>query len=349
MPRLGWLINYLEWLSPARERQNRYLTNRRYILGAGYSLSRRMEDEMETVGSLLLKMGRDKPTDAQISTLVSIRNRLADGEDREEIKADALTLADCSLWTEVLDLFKNSFGKQGKCTCGSVVPYVVHPFTLEERLYCEPCSERKEREAREIEREAMLRAYLGRADEILKRNGVPTMFLKARITDFGPGARKYATSKRGLYVTGVRGCGKTHFAVSLLREHLNNVRVIDRAGEFRVDSKTIPFFVSVPELLLEIRQSYSDSKSSEKEIIDKYTSYDCIVMDDLGVEKTTEWSLQILYIIVDRRYREEKRTIFTSNLSLDEMAAKLDDRVASRIVGMCDLVPMQGADRRLTK
>jgi DNA replication protein DnaC len=82
-------------------------------------------------------------------------------------------------------------------------------------------------------------------------------------------------------------------------------------------------------------------------LIEKYAGKKCLILDDLGVEKTTEWSLQTLYTIIDRRYREEKQTLITSNLTLDEIAEKVGDRIASRIAGMCKVVEIKGRDRRL--
>ena len=74
-----------------------------------------------------------------------------------------------------------------------------------------------------------------------------------------------------------------------------------------------------------------------------------LILDDLGVEKTTEWALQALYVVVNRRYLDGRQTIITSNLTLDEVREKLGDRIASRIVGMCHPVRLTGRDRRLQK
>jgi DNA replication protein DnaC len=135
-----------------------------------------------------------------------------------------------------------------------------------------------------------------------------------------------------------------------MREHLKKAEVSEIYGVTPIISRTfLPIFVAVPELLLSLRESYSKNDTSEGEIISKYTEGSLLVLDDLGAEKSTEWSINILYIIIDRRYRDEKKTIITSNLSLDELADKLDDRIASRIAGMCTVVPMGGADRRLIK
>ena len=73
----------------------------------------------------------------------------------------------------------------------------------------------------------------------------------------------------------------------------------------------------------------------------------CLILDDMGAEKTSEWSIQTLYSIIDRRYRDEKQTLITSNLTLDEIAEKVGDRIASRIAGMCKVVEIKGKDRRI--
>ena len=251
------------------------------------------------------------------------------------------------MWSEVVNLFKSEYPLEGVCDCGRIVGYVIHYYTLEEVLYCQYCAEKKDLQREQEQKEAYLKAYLERADSILKSNGTPKMFLKARITDFPKQAKRYVDYAKGLYIWGDRGTGKTHLAVALMREALKNINVIVRNGDYVINRRNVPCFISIPELLLEIRNSYSDGKSSEKLIIDKYTDNDFLVLDDLGAEKTSEWTMQILYIIVDRRYREEKKTIFTSNLSIEEISEKLDDRIASRIAGMCVSVPMHGADKRI--
>ena len=78
-----------------------------------------------------------------------------------------------------------------------------------------------------------------------------------------------------------------------------------------------------------------------------YFNTPLLILDDLGAEKTTDWALQSLYIIINKRLSEELQTIITSNLSLDELRDKIGDRIASRIAGMCKIVKLTGRDRRL--
>ena len=132
----------------------------------------------------------------------------------------------------------------------------------------------------------------------------------------------------GLFFIGKVGSGKTRYAAHLLMKSF----AFKQAFSARL-------FVTVPDLLQEIRLSF-DSKSniSEMEIIDKYSKAELLVMDDLGVEKTTDWAFQTLYIIINHRYEELRPTIFTSNLSLLELAMKFgDERITSRINGSCEV------------
>jgi len=69
------------------------------------------------------------------------------------------------------------------------------------------------------------------------------------------------------------------------------------------------------------------------------------VLDDLGAEKTSDWTGQSIYTLISRRINDCKPTIVTSNLSLSEIDA-VDPRRASRLGGMV-YYKMTGHDRRL--
>lgn len=138
---------------------------------------------------------------------------------------------------------------------------------------------------------------------------------------------------KGVYLYGTVGGGKTHLAVSCYQSLLG---------------KRIKF-VSVPELLLEIRQCFGKSrKESEQELLDKYAEYTYLFLDDFGAEKPSEYTIETLYLIIDRRYRENKNKMFvTSNLSLDKIGDTISDRIASRISEMCDVIKLDDFDHRV--
>ena len=57
----------------------------------------------------------------------------------------------------------------------------------------------------------------------------------------------------------------------------------------------------------------------EESIIRGLSEVSVLLLDDIGAEKSTEWAKATLYLIVDQRYADMKKTYFTSNLTLKEI------------------------------
>jgi len=95
-------------------------------------------------------------------------------------------------------------------------------------------------------------------------------------------------------------------------------------------------FFKTSEILNDIKACFDNPDRDEQGFLNQLSEADFLVLDDFGSERPTDWALGILYLLVDRRYENMKHTIFTSNLSLDEIAEKFgDDRITSRIERMC--------------
>lgn len=175
-------------------------------------------------------------------------------------------------------------------------------------------------------------------EEILHIWNVPKKHLKSSFENFkgGEAAKKIcgeaAKHSESVLLCGKTGCGKTHLAVSMLRQKTQHSTIELEPKNNNKHPKAI--FITVPELLLEIRQSYNNPNIQESDIVDKYSDVQLLVLDDLGAEKTTEWSESTLYIIIDRRNRNERWTIVTSNLTLPEIETHLGARIASRLSDM---------------
>lgn len=151
---------------------------------------------------------------------------------------------------------------------------------------------------------------------------------------------------RGLWLTGGFGTGKTALAM-----------IVSRAAIDRGRSVAI---YSCPRLLAMIRESIdSPSRASAQfggqaahgaggvlDFLDQLAAVDLLHIDDLGAEHRTEWVLEQLYSIVNARYQEERATLITSNLSRDELAEQLGERIVSRLEGCCLLLPFYGTDAR---
>jgi DNA replication protein DnaC len=71
-----------------------------------------------------------------------------------------------------------------------------------------------------------------------------------------------------------------------------------------------------------------------------------LLLDDLGVEKSSEWQAERLYMIVNGRYERGLPTIVTTNRTQAELVARVGERVMSRLMDRVRVVALTGADRR---
>jgi DNA replication protein DnaC len=137
---------------------------------------------------------------------------------------------------------------------------------------------------------------------------------------------------KGYYIFGDTGVGKSYQAACVLIEYS---KALMKKG----------YWVNVPQFLHGIKKSFSSKEPNH--IIETLSKVSLLCLDDLGSEQDTQWVMQTLYLIINNRYENMLTTIITSNLNLSELAEKMeDDRLASRIVGMCKPIHLTGDDRR---
>lgn len=196
--------------------------------------------------------------------------------------------------------------------------------------------------------------------EGIKKAGIPPRYADATTSTM---PRLWPNSKRWLYLHGDVGTGKTHAACALSIARCQGVVSIpydDSVGYRDYSRHARSFsvlFHSVPSLLLRIKNSFRDgSHESEYSIVDEAVNVGVLVLDDLSAEKSSEWSVQILYAILNGRYNEMRETIITSNRPLSKLGVSLavngDDstglRIVDRIYEMSEQIAMNGKSRRAT-
>ena len=152
---------------------------------------------------------------------------------------------------------------------------------------------------------------------------------------------EYPVVNVGLMFLGSCGVGKTHLAVSALRELIN---------------KGIPgLFYDFRDLLKEIQDSYNpNTHTSELKILAPIFDSEVLVLDELGASKPTEWVQETITHIINKRYNEKKVTVFTSNYldipigsSYDEtLTDRVGVRLRSRLHEMCRSILIEGDDYR---
>jgi len=133
------------------------------------------------------------------------------------------------------------------------------------------------------------------------------------------------------YIQGPVGSGKTLLAACMLLEAKRHRFLEATSGDM--------LFITVPEFLNMIKATYDDPEENEQAVLNKFSEADFLVLDDFGAERTTDWAMSMLYLLINRRYEEMRTTVFTSNIDLQELAEKLgDERIPARIERMCKII-----------
>lgn len=147
------------------------------------------------------------------------------------------------------------------------------------------------------------------------------------------GIKSAIADKKGVYLHGPVGCGKTHVMYAF-------------AKHWEVSGGKPMKVWNVTELIHAIQRDF-DSKEKLRPELDLQEEDGPIILDDLGAEKMTEWVQQELYLILNRRYNNMAMTFITSNLSPTELEKKIGDRITSRIIGTCEVIALDGEDKRI--
>lgn len=142
----------------------------------------------------------------------------------------------------------------------------------------------------------------------------------------------------GLYIHGGVGTGKTHAASAM-------ARLFAEAG-YDVA------FTTAKGMLERVKATFDEGGTEAA--VARYAKCDVLVLDDLGKEDATEWSVGTVFSVLDARYEDMRPTIVTSNYAPGALADRLARRgervtaeaIASRISQTCRTVYLGGRDRR---
>jgi DNA replication protein DnaC len=140
---------------------------------------------------------------------------------------------------------------------------------------------------------------------------------------------------RGLSIMGPAGTGKTTLAMLISKMALQ-------------ENYSVAIY-SLPKLLARIRQTYDAEPGGDSYLsfFERLTSVDLLHIDDLGAEKRSDWVLEQLYALVNERYEAQRSILVTTNLDQAELEEQIGSRTVSRLVEICEMIPLFGPDRRI--
>jgi len=146
---------------------------------------------------------------------------------------------------------------------------------------------------------------------------------------------EFIRKKENIAFIGPPGTGKSHLSTAI--------------GIKAVHQGYTVLFTTVSQMLEELYISRADNSFIQK--LKKYTGPDLLILDELGLKKLNQNSVDDFYEIIACRY-EQKSTIVTSNKSFDEWGRILFDPVLAtaildRFVHHCHFITIKGESYRM--
>ena len=135
----------------------------------------------------------------------------------------------------------------------------------------------------------------------------------------------------GILFYGSRGTGKSFYASCIVNE------IVKR--------KVVAVMTTTANLMTLLSGTW------EKEtIMDAIGRVPLLALDDLGAERDTSYSAELLYNIINTRYNSRQPTIITTNIDISDLKSETEmwrSRIYDRVIEMCPIaIPMSGMSRR---
>ncbi len=144
-------------------------------------------------------------------------------------------------------------------------------------------------------------------------------------------AEDFSSASPSILMYGETGLGKTHLSLAI-------------AGEVIRRGKGV-IYASAQNILNKLEnEKFGRSEKSDTEL--NLIECDLLILDDLGSEFKTQFTVSAIYNIINSRMLSSKPTIISTNLSLKEIETSYTQRIASRILSEYTLLQFDGTDIR---
>jgi len=221
--------------------------------------------------------------------------------------------------------------------------------------YCSKCGAERARRQEEADRLAIEAQEQARYRELVALAGIPPKWKETTFSNSNPDlnprafkiarryAEKFSTQSPSLvfYSLG-NGTGKTHLVACI--------------ANYVLHEKRLPIlFKKARDLMLDIRRTFSNrGEFTEADILDRVLSARLLVLDDVGVDPTSQWLQATYWTVFDRRLEWQLPVIITTNKPFEarggevSLADRIGEGAVSRLVELCqgNVIDMSGPDLR---
>jgi len=173
----------------------------------------------------------------------------------------------------------------------------------------------------------------------IKRAGIPTRYRgKSCTSGKTREAIELSTQGNGLFISGPVGVGKTHLACFVL--------------ETLIYAGHTGRFIGSCEIFDQLHRAFD----TKRDVMSELCKSDYLVIDDLGKEPQTNWTLSQLYSLIDRIWLYERPVlIVTSQYQASKLIkhfsqesdAEIAAAIVSRIAAITKKINLTGGDKRL--
>ena len=151
-------------------------------------------------------------------------------------------------------------------------------------------------------------------------------------------ARKFGKKSTNLFFNGAPGLGKTFLSACI-------ARVVSENGYSVVYDMASSIFSKFEDAKFLRSEDIEEARAEVKRCLE----CDLLIIDDLGTEMTTMFTISALYEIINTRLVTGRKTLVNSNLTISELYRRYSEQIMSRLEGEYQVLTFRGDDIRKKK
>ncbi len=148
-------------------------------------------------------------------------------------------------------------------------------------------------------------------------------------------ANTFSHASPSILMLGATGLGKTHLSLAIAS------KVIEKGYGV--------VYGSANNLFRAVEQAHFSRGSNQHDALDSLLGCDLLIIDDLGAEFSTQFTISAAYNIINTRLLTKRPTIISTNMSIAEIKDTYSEKVLSRLHGSYSFLRFFGSDIRSLK